>query len=86
MLFLAESLLTAAGFNYNDTEGTWVAPLRLPPVVTVECGEDVAYITEALLEVHAVLEACGCTYTNFAIRDGYLSLVGLTAARLAAVA
>ena len=43
-------------------------------------------IMEALLEVHAVLEGSGCTYHNFAIRGGYLSLVGLTMAQVAAVA
>ena len=35
---------------------------------------------DALLQVHDVLEAWGCTYNNFAIRGRYLSLVGLTKA------
>jgi len=86
MLFLAERLLKAAGFHYDETEETWVAPVRLPPVVTVECDQVGAYIMEALLEVHAVLETCGYSYRNFALRGGYLSLVGLTGAQLAAVA
>ena len=41
---------------------------------------------EAMLELHAVLEACGCTYNNFAINGRYVSLVGLTRAQVAAVA
>jgi hypothetical protein len=86
MLFFAEKLLTAAGLKHDKTEDTWVAPVRTRPVVTVECGEDGDYLTEAMLEVHAVLETVGCTYNNFAINHGYLSLVGLTRAQLAAVA
>jgi hypothetical protein len=86
MLFLAESLLKAAGFKYDEIDDTWVAAVRLPPVATVECDEDGAYIMEALLEVHAVLDTVGCTYNNFAINGRYLSLVGLSKAKLAAVA
>lgn len=86
MLFLAESLLKAAGFQYDEIEDTWVAPVRLPPVVTVECDEDGPYITEAMLDAHTILEACGCSYRNFAIRGRYVSLVGLTMAQVAAVA
>ncbi len=86
MLFLADKLLSAAGFKYDQTDDTWVAPMRLRPVVTVECDESGSYITEALLEVHAALEAAGITYNNFAISGGYLSLVGLTRALVAAVA
>jgi hypothetical protein len=41
---------------------------------------------EALVEIHAILHANGVTYNNFAISGGYLSLVGLTAMQLAAVA
>ena len=40
---------------------------------------------EALLEVHAALEAVGCTYNNLAINEGYASIVGLTRALVAAV-
>ena len=86
MLFLTEKLLKAAGFQYDQIEGTWVVPVRLPPVVTVQCDENGPYIMESLMEVHAVLEACECTYNNFAIRGGYLSLVGLTRTQVAAVA
>ena len=86
MLFLTESLLKAAGLKYDEITDTWVAPVRLPPVVTVECDADGAYIMEALLEAHTVLETVGCTYNNFAINGRYLSLVGLTKAKLAAVA
>ncbi len=86
MLFLAENLLRAAGFQYDQIEDTWLVPVRLPPVTTVQCDEDGPYITEAMLEVHTALEACGCSYRNFALRGGYLSLVGLTKAKLAAVA
>jgi hypothetical protein len=86
MPFLAESLLKAAGFKCDDTEDTWMAPVPPRPVVTVECDEDGAYIAEAMLQVHGVLEASGCTYRNFAIRGGYLSIVGLTMAQVAAVA
>jgi hypothetical protein len=86
MLFLADNLLKAAGFKHDEIEGTWVAPVRLPPVVTVQCDEDGAYITETMLQVHDVLDSLGCTYCNFAVRGGYLSLVGLTREQLAAVA
>ena len=41
---------------------------------------------EALLEVHAVLQANGCTYNNFAINGRYVSIVGLTVAEMAFVA
>lgn len=86
MLFLAETILKAAGFKFDETQDTWVAPRRLSPVVTVECDEDGSYIMEALLEVHAVLDTIGCTYNNFAINGRYVSLVGLTRAKLAVVA
>ena len=86
MLFLTEKLLNAAGFKHDEIEDTWVAPVRLPPVVTVQCDEDGAYITETMLQVHDVIEAAGCSYRNFALRGGYLSLVGLTRAKVAAVA
>jgi hypothetical protein len=86
MLFLAENLLNAAGFRHDDTEDTWVPSVRLHPVATVECDEDGAYAMEAMLEVHAVLEACGCTYRNFAVNGRYVSIVGLSRAFVAAVA
>ena len=86
MLFLAEALLRATGLTYDQIEDTWVVPVYLPPVVTVESDEDGRYIMEALLEVHAVLEAVGCIYNNFAINGGYVSVVGLSMAPVAAVA
>jgi hypothetical protein len=86
MLFLSERLLTAAGFKYDQMGETWVAPVRPAPVATVECDQPGDYVTESILEVHGVLEAADFTYRNFAIRSGYLSLVGLTRALVAAVA
>ncbi len=86
MLFLAERLLKATGFEYDAIEETWVVPVPLRPVVTVECDEDGPYVMEALLEVHAVLQANGCTYTNFSVNGRYISIVGLTMAEMAAVA
>jgi hypothetical protein len=86
MLFLAEKLLSAAGFRHDELHDTWVAPRRLRPVVTVECDEHGAYILDTLVEVHAVLDTCGCGYNNFAFGDGYLSLVGLIPTHVAAVA
>ena len=83
MLFLAERLLKAAGFEYDQIEETWVVPVPLRPVVTVECDEDGPHVMEALLEVHAVLQANGCTYNNFAINGHYVSIVGLTVAEMA---
>jgi len=86
MLFLAESLLNAAGFKYDQIDDTWTAPVRLRPVVTVECDADGTYIMEAMLELHAVLEGAGCSYRNFAVSGRYVSIVGLTVAQVAAVA
>lgn len=86
MLILAETLLNAAGFRHNHVEDTWAVPVRPRPVVTVECDEDGSCNMDALLDVHATLESCGFTYNNFAIRDGYLSVVGLMRAQVAAVA
>jgi hypothetical protein len=86
MHLLAENLLNAAGFRHDEIEGTWIPSVRLHPVVTVECEEDGASIMETLLEVHAILDTAGCTYNNVAIGDGFVSLVGLAGARLAAVA
>jgi hypothetical protein len=84
MLLLTEGLLKAAGFKHNQTDDTWVAPVHPRPVVTVECdGTD---IVEAMLEVHAVLDAAGYTYNNFSVNGRYVSIVGLTRAKLAAVA
>ena len=54
--------------------------------MTVECDESGSYIMEAMLEVHAVLEAVGCSYNNFAISGGYVSIVGLTRVEVAAAA
>ena len=57
-----------------------MVPVVLRPVVTVDCGG--LCLMDALLQVHDVLEAWGCTYNNFAIRGRYLSLVGLTKAQV----
>ncbi|MHB8971260.1 MAG: hypothetical protein ACYC4N_12505 [Pirellulaceae bacterium] len=85
MLPLSEKLLAAAGFEYDAIEQTWVVPVPLPPLVTVECydGND---IMDALLEVHAVLDANDCTYNNFSINGRYVSIVGLTTAQVVAAA
>jgi hypothetical protein len=86
MLFLAETLLNAAGFRYDRIEDTWAVPVPLCPVLMVETEADGSHIMEALLEIHAALETCGCTYSSSAIHDGYLSIVGLSRAKVAAVA
>jgi hypothetical protein len=79
MLFLTETILAAAGFRRDQNRDTWVVPAVLRPVVTVDCGG--LCVMDALLQVHDVLEAWGCTYNNFAIRGRYLSLVGLAKAQ-----
>lgn len=84
MLPLARKFLNAAGFEYDAIDQAWVVPVPLRPVVTVE--HDSGEIMDALLEVHTVLEANGCTYSNFAINGRYLSIVGLTEAQVAVVA
>lgn len=84
MLPLTQKLLEAAGFEFDGIEQTWVVPVPLRPVVTVEC--DSGEIMDALLEVHSILEANGCAYSNFAITGRYISIVGLTEAQVAAVA
>jgi len=76
MLLLAESLLTAAGFEYDEIEETWVARMPLCPLVSVECDEDRAYIREALMEVQASLEAIGCVYNNFVVNTRFVSIEG----------
>ncbi len=86
MLSLTEKLLSAAGFRRSPVEDTWALADHPRPVVTVECNADGSHIMDALLDIHAALEATGLTYTNFAIRDGYLSVVGLRRAQVAAVA
>lgn len=86
MLSLTQALLRAAGFEYDHIEETWVVPVPLRPVVTVECDESGAYIMEALLEVHNLLEANNCTYNNVAVSGRYISIVGLSMAEVAAVA
>ena len=37
MLPLSQKLLATAGFEYDAIEQTWVVPVPLPPLVTVEC-------------------------------------------------
>ncbi len=79
MLLLAQSLLTAAGFEYDEIEEAWIARMPLRPLVAVECDEDLAYIREALLEVQTSLNAIGCVYNNFVVNDCYVSIVGFSA-------
>ena len=79
MLLLAQSLLTAAGFEYDEIEETWVARMPLRPLVAVECDEDRAYIREALLEVQTSLNATDCTYDNFVVNARFVSIVGPSA-------
>ena len=86
MLPLSEKLLAAAGFEYDAMEQSWVVPVPLPPLVTVECYEGDDSIMDVLLEVHAVLDANDCTYNNFSINGRYVSIVGLTTAQAVAAA
>lgn len=79
MLFLAESLLKAAGFEYDEIDEAWVARMPLRPLVSVECDEDRAYIREALIEVQASLDAIGCVYNNFIVNASFVSVAGPTA-------
>jgi hypothetical protein len=76
MSLLAESLLRAAGFEYDEIEETWVARMPLRPLVAVECDEGRAYIREALMEVQATLDAIGCVYKNFVVNDRFVSVAG----------
>jgi hypothetical protein len=76
MLLLAHPLLTAAGFEYDEIEETWVARMPLRPLVAVECDEDRAYIREALLEVQTSLNAIDCVYNNFVVNARFVSVVG----------
>jgi hypothetical protein len=76
MSLLAESLLRAAGFEYDEIEETWVARMPLRPLVAVECDEGRAYIREALMEVQATLDAIGCVYNNFVVNDHFVSVAG----------
>jgi hypothetical protein len=75
---LAQSLLWAAGFEYDEIEENWVARMPLRPLVAVECDEDRAYIREALLEVQTSLNAIDCVYNNFVINACFVSVAGLT--------
>ncbi|MGO8753130.1 MAG: hypothetical protein ACLQNE_44880 [Thermoguttaceae bacterium] len=78
MLFLAQSLLRAAGFRYDETEETWIARTPLCPMVTVECDERREYILEAISEVRAILSTKGCTFNNFSVYGRCVSISGLT--------
>ncbi len=71
MLPLSLNLLTAAGFEYDAIEQTWVVPVPLPPLVTVECHEGDGNIMDALLDVHAILDANDCTYNILAVYIAY---------------
>jgi hypothetical protein len=79
MLSLAQSLLWAAGFEYDEIEETWMARMPLRPLVSVECDEDRAYIREALREVQASLDAIGCDYNNFVVNASFVSVAGPSA-------
>ena len=76
MLLLAQSLLGAAGFQYDDIQDAWVARMPLRPLVVVECDEDRAYIRESLMEVQATLDAIGCVYNNFVVNAPIASVAG----------
>ena len=76
MSLLAQSLLWAAGFEYDEIEETWVAWMPLRPLVAVECDEGRAYIREAMIEVQATLDAIGCVYNNFVINAHFVSVAG----------
>ncbi len=78
MLFLAQSLLWAAGFEYDEIDETWIARMPLRPLVSVECDEDRAYIREALREVQASLDAIGCAYNNFVVNASFVFVAGST--------
>ena len=41
---------------------------------------------DGLLETHAVLDVNDCTYNNFSINGRFISIVGLTTARVGAAA
>ena len=86
MCFLAEKLLSIAGLHYDDIKEIWVVPVHLPLVVTVESDESGQYIMDALVEVHDVLHAAGCTYNNVSTNGGYVSVVGITRVQVAAAA
>ena len=79
MSLLAESLLRAAGFEYDEIEETWVAHRPLRPLVAFECDEGRAYIREALMEVQATLDGIGCVYNNFVVNASFVSVAGPTA-------
>ena len=74
MLFLAQSLLTAAGFEYDEIEEIWVARMPLRPLVAVECDEGRVYIRETLMEVKAILDAIGSVYNNFVVNGRFVSV------------
>ena len=76
MSLLAQSLLWAAGFGYDEIEETWVAHMPLRPLVAVECDEGRAYIREALMEVRAILDGIGCVYNNFVVNDHFVAVAG----------
>ena len=78
MSLFAESLLRAAGLEYDEIEETWVARIPLCPLVVTECDEGRTYIRKALMEVHTVLDGIGCVYNNFVVNDHFVSVAGPT--------
>jgi len=78
MSLLTQSLLWAAGFEYDEIEETWVARMPLCPLVVAECDEGRAYIREAVSEVRSILDSIGCVYSNFVVNDRFVSVAGPT--------
>lgn len=70
--------MNAAGIRYDWSDHTWVVAKRAPPVVVIECDEDESSLLEALVEVHAMLEAVGYTCRHFAISGSHVAIFGLT--------
>lgn len=73
MLLLTQSLLTAAGFEYDEIEERWMARTPLRPLVAADCDEPRAYIAQALAEVRSILNACGSTCTRFTVNGRCVS-------------
>jgi hypothetical protein len=84
ILYLTDKLLSAAGIRYDQSDHTWVVPERLPSVLIIECDKNEAHITEALVEVRAILEAGGCTCSSFVVGVRFVSIVGLAKLKIAA--
>jgi hypothetical protein len=77
MLILAQTLLRAAGFEYDEFEERWTARTPLRPSAAAECEEDRAYIAEAVGEVYEILKAMGSSYNNFVVNGRRMHQPGL---------